>query len=458
MYLWNNLMLILILLIIWVIFYFKFNLPGVQFLQGDHQTMKNNGLVFIKPENLSKAELVEKVKHLQADNKILEETQKLSINKPMEDSQKLSINKSIEQKESLFKKGYNALINYLTEFLNLFNLIKEVMFKLTFISFFIKLMLKYKILRQIISILRKILFLGVGSSFLNYFGFFDFFHEIWVQIQITFDYLIKYIKMYFEWLKNIFIDKKEEIETPEPNVDFLNNKIIIEKGKPISEEVDQYWTYSKIIMITSMVVISCFIYVYFEEIKDYFKPSNPGSAATDILNDDEKIELVNLVSDKIKSPEESFYNEPLKKFSEMTDNNPSSSKVKLEDLPTIEVRDSSGETIYHEVVKSDNLSSPTDSISSTETIKPLNWRSGLDKSTKETIEYVEKHFPDSELDNIDYIKSLIEEVKKSNMNFANQTKSVIDSLTAKELSDKFEIAKNTDQWVDNMFDKLKPFE
>jgi hypothetical protein len=59
--------LLLILFLIYIFNFFKLEIPGVQYLQGDHHSFNgNNSVLFLKLDKLRKDELVETVKDLQS--------------------------------------------------------------------------------------------------------------------------------------------------------------------------------------------------------------------------------------------------------------------------------------------------------------------------------------------------------------------------------------------------------
>lgn len=65
---------------------------------------------------------------------------------------------------------YNLFTSYLWEILNLFNLIKELLFKLTFITFIYKILSKYKLVRRLFLYIYKLIIAVFGFTFLDHFG------------------------------------------------------------------------------------------------------------------------------------------------------------------------------------------------------------------------------------------------------------------------------------------------
>lgn len=88
----------------------------------------NNSLVFIKPENLTKTELVEKFKELSSSKSLNE----------LKDKK--------EEKKVLIKDLFKS---YLSLFLNFLITFKTILLKITLISFLIKLFKKYSLLRRV---------------------------------------------------------------------------------------------------------------------------------------------------------------------------------------------------------------------------------------------------------------------------------------------------------------------
>jgi hypothetical protein len=116
----------------------------------------------------TKAELINKLQNIRKEK--LED----SKNKDSNDN---NMNDIITDKRKSFSY-YKVFTSYISEILNLVSLIKELLFKLTLISFIIKLVRKYAIIRKIMRYIYSILFSVLGISFANNFGIMEIFMDI----------------------------------------------------------------------------------------------------------------------------------------------------------------------------------------------------------------------------------------------------------------------------------------
>jgi hypothetical protein len=188
---------------------------------------------------------------------------------------------------------YRAFTSYLGEILNLFNLIKEVLFKLTFITFIYKILRKYTIIRKFGLYIYRI-FIGVfGFTFVNHFGFIDISSEFWNHIIFIYSMIIDYFKDIYNKLNEYFYGKSEE--TPEPKDPLMIRNSWIESTKPELTEVESN-SYIKYYIIAGVLIIGgCFIYCYwndiigntnswYDTIRDYIRgvdprPDNDGDSS-----------------------------------------------------------------------------------------------------------------------------------------------------------------------------------
>jgi len=179
-----NYLLIILLILIWGIFRsLNFLTLGVQFLQGVHHN-ENLSIVFIKPENLTKAELVDKFKEL-SSTKSLED---LKVNKT---ENKISL-------KDLFKSYYSKLASL---FLKIYGLLA----KLTLFSIILKFLRKIKILRLVWGLINSVLISIFGIVYSDVYGFkevFDYFKYYWIEY-INFIHETRFYKVLEKMLKSI---------------------------------------------------------------------------------------------------------------------------------------------------------------------------------------------------------------------------------------------------------------
>jgi len=93
-----------------------------------------------------------------------------------------------------------------------------------------------------------------------------------------------------------------------------------------------------------------------------------------------------------------------------------------------------------------------------EQIVDNDWKTLIKSELKDPIEYIEKHFPKSELDDSSYVEKLLSDVKKENINYTQEIRSKIDKLSVNELRYANALAQKTELWIEEMEDKLKNLE
>lgn len=131
-----------------------------------------------------------------------------------------------------------------------------------------------------------------------------------------------------------------------------------------------------------------------------------------------------------------------------------SEQIQSPESPTSSSSSSSTETIR----PSSSKGKYSEILSETKTIEQIvdnDWKTLINSNIKESIEYVETHFPKSELEDTTYIEKLIKDVKNENINYAQDIRSKIHHLTRSELKYANALVNKTDLWIDSVEEKLK---
>lgn len=274
--------LILIILIIYILFLIFNNLqlssPGVQLPQGDHL---NNSLVLMKPENLSKSQLIEKYKELSSE-------------KTLDNSNKSNENKSLIT--DLLKSYFWKLVKSLPRFYILIG-------KIGLFSFLFKILKQIKVLRVILHGINSVILLIFGIAYSDIYGFAQLFDKIsyyWDQY-VVFIHETKIYKILVKILKgfkdeDLPVSKIEEItkeiELPENKItfkeseeeflfssesknerneitNFENNKWDIRNTEKI-ESSDKPFYHNQFLIIAVSIISLSLIYHYWDNIYDFF--------------------------------------------------------------------------------------------------------------------------------------------------------------------------------------------
>jgi hypothetical protein len=421
-------------------------------------------------------------------------------------------NENIENNGNYINK-LNSYLSMIWVFLIKF---KSMLLKLTLISFLIRIFKKYRLFRRIWIILNSIIVTIFGISLIDNFGFDfiqHFFREIKFIISNTVDYLTN--THFYQYINKLF----ESNENPSSKTTFKSKSISensIEKTRndqnfgqsnrdskisewlkqepeekldDIKESNNKYYYY-----IIALIVISALSWYYFDEIKttgssilEWIRSfqsggdNNPDNNMGDIrdLRREKRLELENLVKGKTKETEEKL------------DNLIDKSKGK-----NVRIMSPSLEDLNKTVQESWDVSSPTSSISSDETIKasssnlsetsshvksespfPLensflennisnktllnltsNWRNVIKPELKDSIEYIEKHLPKSDLDDTTYITQLLEEINRKSTIYLNDLEVNKNKIQSSDLVYFTEISKNLDKWIEEMRSEISKFE
>jgi hypothetical protein len=404
---------------------------------------------------------------------------------------------------------FNKFKSYLSSFLDFLLKLKGIIGKLTLITFFLQLFRKYSIIRRIWKILNSIIVTIFEISFIDSFDF-EFMNNLLIEFKIIISNTVDYLTNthFYMFLSKLFSNPSSEIESKSNKTGSMMEEISrkttngerkssesIRHGdrnskisewlkpeskiepKPEPENINETNYIKYFIIGTTIIVISSLGFVYWEDIKSggqsimewYFSSrstgtNNPGtdtdssttptgmnsSISTRPVSPDIEI----LDKTKMSSPSLEDLNEKVKESwnklvsqtsssssptssSSSTDSNEtiraSSSKVKIDDGIFLETR------VVEQIVDND-------------------WKNLIKSNVKESIEYVESHFPKSELEDSSYIEKLITDIKKENVNYAQEIRSQISDLSVNQLRSANALASKTDLWIETMEEKLKNLE
>lgn len=176
-----------------------------------------NGLVFIKPENLTKTELVERFKEL-SSSKSLNELKKEE--------------KQISQKD-LLKSYYLKILSFLVRFY-------EVLIKISLFTFFIKYFRKIKLMRFIWTIINSIFLSTFGIVFSEVYGFkeiFNYVEHYWMEY-VNFIQDSKFYKILVKLFNVVKDENKPEIV--ENKSEIVESKLEKVSNSEILENKDSY--------------------------------------------------------------------------------------------------------------------------------------------------------------------------------------------------------------------------
>nr|UEP17202.1 hypothetical protein [Russula sp.] len=427
--------------------------------------------------------------------------------------------KRSETKSDIKLTLFNQINSYLHQIWDLIMIFKNILLKLTFISLIIQIFKKYRIFRTLWKIINTIVMSIFGISLLDNFGF-EFIKNFLIELKVITGNITNYLTNtnFYLFLEKLFSQKEEvtnsrgsekssgmdwknstnKEETSESIERSKGNSRISdwlkpeEKPEPVIE--DNKTNYIKYFIIGgTIIIVTSLGWVYWDEVKSttqsilewYFSSrsggdNNPGNntdgsstptrtnipinsrpASPDIeLSDKTRLTSPSLedLNEKVKeswSEQSKSPGSPSSSTSSTETIKPSSSKVKLDD--GILSKSSMDETLI-ETIKP---SSSKDILSETRSIEQVidnNWKNLINSKVKESIEYVESHFPKSDIEDSTYIKTLIHEVKKENVNYAQEIRSKIKNLSSNELRYANALAQKTDLWIEIMEEKLKNLE
>jgi len=247
-------------------------------------TTENCSLVFIKPENLTKTELVEKFKIL-SSSKSLKDLKKDEVNKVNKDENKITF-------KDFLKTYYSKISSFIFKF-------KILITKITLFTILIKYLRKIKLMSFIFRIINYILLSTFGIFISDIYGL----KEIIVQIEYYWMEYVNFIhesKIYKTLVKIFYfvndnksevIENKSEIindkvvenkfeskiiksELPSSGTELKNEKIIHDKTSGGNEK-ENWFELNKYYLIGLSIISLGLIYICWDSIMELFKNVTP---------------------------------------------------------------------------------------------------------------------------------------------------------------------------------------
>lgn len=411
---------------------------------------------------------------------------------------------------------FNQIKSYLYQIWNLIVSFKNILLKLTLISFFIQIFKKYRIFRTLWKIINTTVLSIFGISLLDNFGF-EFLSNFLLTTRNILSDIIEYLSntQFSQYLNKLF--SKEEIPSTnqdrsiihESNKEKTRNHTKIgqnDRNPKISEWIKPETKTEEIessnvqYYIIAVMIIGCLSWYYFDDIKDI------GSSFMDWVksfrgNDDPGNNNLP-VEDRISQRAE--LEKYIKERTRETNEKISSIMIEKSENP-VRITSESLEDLNEKVKESwESQTSPTSSTSSTETIKPSSskvkidsvfplkenfidniklieetkkidesklitdklsildlkddWKKILKSDLRESINYVENHLPKNEIDDTTYINELIEEIHRKNLEYLKDLNAHSEQMKLSKLIYMTDIGKNTDKWIDKMRKEISKFE
>lgn len=358
--------------------------------------------------------------------------------------------KNLENEKTSNKTIINQFISYLHQFCQIILTFKNILLKLTLITFFIKILKNYRIFRKIWTILNTIIVTIFGISLLDNFGI-EYLQFFLREIRFVTGNIIEYLTNthFYKYLTELFSTRNEpssketnkngsmmesnirETTRNEENIreNYRRSKISeIIKGEEIQDEVESESSNNKYYIIVGMLIASGLVWYYSDELKtggasliDWIKSFFPG----DDPNNNPREDLNRRARINVRFKESVITHD---------DNNvQSSSKVKLEDFKGKgKLTSASLDDLVNQSQDSWLEGSTSSSTSSDETIKPLSENqltniSSIKEQLKiylpeeiiEEMNYVESKLPLSNLEDASELGRKMADIKASNLEFKN---------------------------------------
>jgi hypothetical protein len=423
------------------------------------------------------------------------------------------INKLESKISNLNNKQNNLFLikfkNYFSQLWNLILTFKNILVKLTLISFFIQIFKRYNIFKRLWLILNTIVLSIFGISLIDNFGF-EFINNLLIEIRTIFTNIIDYLSntKFYNYLNKLF--SNNEIETPSSKNSMISinetisreatrnednfrksegNSKISEWLKPeVKEEIKENETsYKKYFIITGIIISASLIWYYSDEIKtgttaliDWIisfrgdSSNNEGgdsdnstrptgsniqklksggwissSKEINIQNPDSPIEMIdqtNVSSYSDKGKMKVLTSPSLENLSSEVQNTWNESK------PASPSSNSSTETITQQTFASSS-SSPEESF----LIKD-NWKNYVKSDIRESINYIESHLPKNEFDETTVINNMMNEVDQFNRSYCKEASHNTANYSVKELKLRKDIGEQTLNWINKMRKEIDKFD
>lgn len=410
------------------------------------------------------------------------------------------------EKESKNHDSKNSVLiqikSYLSQIWKLIITFKDILVKLTFLKLVISIFRKYKIFRLIWKLINSIVMTIFGISLLENIGV-EFIQNLFKEIRFILVNIIDYLSNthFFAYLNKLFSGKEDILPSKETNKigsmskEHTNNewKTSESKGNPkISEwlkpdpepEIKDNSIYKKYLIIAGVIISASLTWYYFDEISSTFSsvmewilsfqrgPSDSEGGSSDNIpthigptfpidsvsskTDSPDIELIDKTKGKntvLTSPSLENLNEEATESWNDGSKSPSSDSSSTETIRAFSKILTWKDKSFIE--KINLITFPGDTI---EKVVDNEWKLLLNSDSQAAVEYVEKHFPKSDLDEYSYIEKLIKDVKTDNINFAKEMKETGSKLSVRELKAINALATKTDLWVSEMERKIKELE
>jgi len=253
----------------------------------------NNGLVFIKPENLTKTELVEKFKEL-SSSKLLKNL------KDIKTEDKKNENEVKKTLWEYLKSYYLRLSAFIFKYKNLITFMN----KIALFAILIKYFRKIKLMRFTFRIIKYIFFSIFGIFISDIYGL----NEIILQIEYYWINYIKFIhesriyktliKLFhvvtdenkseviedkFTEIENKFESKIINSEIPSSETELKNEKIVHDKTSGGNKK-ENWFEIDKIFWIGLSLISLTLIYAYWDSIIELFKNVKPSDGSSEGSN------------------------------------------------------------------------------------------------------------------------------------------------------------------------------
>jgi hypothetical protein len=399
--------------------------------------------------------------------------------------------KNLENEKTSNKTIINQFISYLHQFCKIILTFKNFLLKLTLITFFIKILKNYRILRKIWTILNTIIVTIFGISLLDNFGI-GYLQLFLREIRFVTGNIIEYLTNthFYKYLTKLF-SREDEASSKETNKNgsmmesnirettrneenirenYRTSKISeIIRGEEIKAEDESKSNNNKYYIIVGVLIASALVWYYSEElktggaslidwIKSFFPGDDPNNNPREHLNRRARINVDN--NEKVRFKESVITHD---------DNNvQSSSKVKLEDFKGKgKLTSSSLDDLVNQ--SQESWLEDSSSTSSDETIKPLSENQLRDiSSIKEQLKiylpdeiieemnYVESKLPLSNLEDASELGRKMADIKTSNVQFKNliesQRKDGKPELLIEVAEENY---KNLEKWIEKTIKEIE---
>jgi len=127
---------------------------------------------------------------------------------------------------------------------------------------------------------------------------------------------------------------------------------------------------------------------------------------------------------------------------------PSSSKIKMDTIFPLKGNFMDKTSLI------DNITSDSTSLLDVKD----NWKEVIKSDLKESINYVEKHLPSSEIDDTSYITSLLEDINRKSINYLKDLNDHVGKINPSKLIYHKEIGANVDKWIEEMRKEISKYE